>query len=183
MTHPTRRPVHRGGRAARRAATVAATALTGAVLLGCGGDDASSGAASTPTFEVATTLSGPAAVTTPPQGTCISRVPGQPISEAEAEVRFSTSGVCPSYVTVVAGTKVRWTNDHGEPVTVTLSEAVALAPPSSGTEVFPQLDDGPTVFEEEVAPGATYAHPMAAAGTYYFRLDVLPTFLGTVEVR
>ncbi len=152
-------------------------------LAGCGGDDGDGGGTASGSIVVPTTLSGPAAVTTPPEGMCISRVPGQSLSEAEAVVRFSTTGVCPSYVTVDAGTKVRWTNDHTAPVTVTLSAAVATAPPSSGPEVFPSVDAGPVVLSESVAAGATLEHLMADAGTFHFRIDLIPTFLGTVEVR
>lgn len=174
----TRRP---NPRPARLAPLALVTALGLAALAGCGGDDAADDATAA-SFTVPTTLSGAAAITTPPQGTCISRTPGQPLDEAEAVVRFSTSGVCPSYVTVTGGTTVRWTNDHSAPVTVTLTEAPPAAPPSSG-QAFPSPDSGPVVFEESIAAGATFEHETGAAGTYYFRIDLIPTFLGTVEVR
>ena len=169
---------------AHRHLTIAfVAALSAGALTACGGGDGdASGVEDAATFTVPTTLRGAAAVTTPPQGTCISRAPGQPLDEAEAEVRFSTSGVCPSYVTVTGGTTVRWTNDHSAPVKVTMTEAPPAVPPSSG-EVFPSPDSGAVVFTESVDAGATFEREMASSGTYYFRLDLIPTFLGTVEVR
>jgi hypothetical protein len=38
------------------------------------------------------------------------------------------------------------------------------------------------VFATEVAPGATLSETMEDAGVYYVRLDLIPTFPGTVEV-
>ena len=37
--------------------------------------------------------------------------------------------------------------------------------------------------DQSVDAGATLEREMASSGTYYFRLDLIPTFLGTVEVR
>jgi len=144
------------------------------VLAACAGSDAAEQA---PT----TTLSVAAAITTPPDGPCISRMPGQALDEAEAVVHLSITGVCPSYVTVNAGTKVRWTNDHTAPVTVTMSAA--------GAASTNPLDDkntatgGAQVFSQEIAPGGTFAHTPRQAGTYYYRISIIPTFLGTVEVK
>lgn len=171
------RPALRRARTARRHAGLAVVAGLALVAFGCGGDEAAAP-------EVPTTLSGAAGISTPPGGPCISRVPGQPLSEAEALVRFSATGVCPSYVTVTAGTKVRWTNDHGDAVTVTMQAAGPA--PSSVTEAFSGTNPatgGEVVFQEEVAAGETFTHTMDTAGSYYYRLDLIPTFLGTVEVK
>ncbi len=165
----------------RTAALLAAGLLGPSLLLGaCGGDD--SGAS--PAITVATTLSGAAAITTPPQGTCTTKSPGEPLDAAEAVVRFSTSGVCPSYVTIKAGTPVRWTNDHSSAVTLSLTAAAPAA--TGGRDAFgggANAADGAELFRQSVAPGATFERQFDAAGTYYFRLDLIPTFLGTVEVQ
>jgi plastocyanin len=107
-----------------------------------------------------------------------------PLIEGEAEVRFSATGVCPSYVTVEAGTTLRWTNDHAAPVTVTL--AAAGAPAADHEDAFSgtnRASGGEAVFVAAVAAGETHPWAMERAGTYHFRLDLIPTLLGTVEVQ
>jgi len=125
-----------------------------------------------------------AALADPPSGPCVSKMPGEPLSEDEARVRFSATGVCPSYVTVTVGTRVRWTNDHDAPVRVTLATAgPAAAGPAEAFAGTNPAKGGTTVFSEQVGPGDTFSYRPDRAGVYYVRLDLIPTFLGTLEVR
>ena len=170
------------GRTRRRAvlAGLVAPAL-GLVAVACGGTD-DTGATSTTAMVVTTLTDAGTAVV--PSGPCISKMPGEPLTEDEARVRFSATGVCPSYVTVTAGTRVRWTNDHTAAVQVTLVTAgPAAAGPAEAFAGTNPANGGTTVFSRRVAPGETFAHRPERAGTYFFRLDLIPTFLGTLEVR
>lgn len=99
---------------------------------------------------------------TPP---CVSRMPGEQLTEAEAVVGFSRENVCPGYVTVAAGTPVTWRNDDTEPFAVEVT--------SSGT----------VVATGSVAPGESWRYEFTEAGAYEYRTDALPDFVGIVEVQ
>jgi plastocyanin len=140
---------------------VAAIALVVALAAGpvacSSGDDSSSPSGDAPTTAPTTDATEP-----PP---CVSRMPGQQLSEQEAVVGFNRENVCPGYVTVAAGTEVTWRNDDTEPFTVEVTSA------------------GSPVAASTVEPGETWRYEFADAGAYEYRTDALPDFVGIVEVQ
>jgi plastocyanin len=133
---------------------IAATVL--AVPLGaCSSDDEGS------TSGGGATTAGDATGTPP----CVSRMPGEQLTEAEAVVGFSRENVCPGYVTVAAGTQVTWRNDDTEPFVVDVTSS------------------GGVIASGSVAPGETWRYEFTEAGAYEYRTDALPDFVGIVEVQ
>jgi plastocyanin len=116
----------------------------------------------------ATTEALPDATAPPP---CVSRMPGQQLTEDEAVVGFDRTNVCPAYVTVAAGTEVTWRNDDTEPFAVEITSAG----PGPGMELV--------VATETIEPGDRWSYEFTDAGAYEFRTDALPDFLGIVEVQ
>jgi plastocyanin len=96
-------------------------------------------------------------------GECASRMPGDVLTAAEAVVRFSAQRVCLGYVTVAPGTEVSWQNAGDQPGTVTVTTPTPVTSPA-------------------VAPGDTWTHRFDDRGVFSYRIDVLPAFVGTVEV-
>lgn len=140
------------------------------VVGGCGSDDAS------PAERGAThpTTSGHAATPTTSapinELQCISRMPGEILTEAEAVVRFSTAKACPGYVTVRPGTQVTFHNEDSTAHRVTINATNATG------ETLPEVASG------VAQPGATWVLAFDDLGMFSYTLDAIPTFRGTVEV-
>ena len=103
--------------------------------------------------------------TDPVGAACAMHQPGELLTPEEAEVRFDSSHLCLGYVTIVPSTPVRWHNEGKVASLVTVLAA-----------------DGSTVFEETAEPGKEVTHSFDE-GVYTYKVDVLPSFVGTVEVR
>lgn len=92
---------------------------------------------------------------------------GEVLTAPEAHVLVSSERVCPGYVTVNPGTPVTFENRDDEPLTVSITE---------GWE-----ESSDEVTSLEVGPGATAEFVSEEPAVRYFRLSMVPTFLGTIE--
>ncbi len=99
-------------------------------------------------------------------GQCSHKYPGEVMTEAEAVVTFSRSGICPGYVTVDADTAVRWRNADTAAFTVTIRR---------------DAPDGPVLDQLVVAPGKTRTTRLTA-GRYAYATDAIESFRGWVDV-
>lgn len=140
------------------------------VLAGCGSGDTSPAqrSATHPTTSGHATSPTTSAPTNELQ--CVSRMPGEILTEAEAVVRFSTAKACPGYVTVRPGTKVTFHNEDSTAHRVTINGTNATG------ETLPEVGSG------VAQPGATWVLTFDDLGMFSFTLDAIPTFRGTVEV-
>lgn len=140
-----------------------------AVPAGCGSDDS-------PASGRDTTASPTSAPTTQhsPSPTnemgCVSKMPGEILTEAEAVVAFSTTKACPGYVTIRPGTEVTFRNEDSVAHRITINGTNATG------EKLPVVANG------TAQPGATWAHTFDDLGMFSYTLDAIPTFRGTVEV-
>lgn len=106
-------------------------------------------------------------------GDCPSRMPGETLSAEEAVVKVNTERICPAYVTVAQGTPVTWHNDGNRDATVTVTEYTASAP---GQPLA-------VLVENTVSPGREWAWTPPEATMFAFRIDIVPAFMGTIEVQ
>ena len=171
------------GRRPRLAAAAAAELL----LLGlaaCGKDATPApGASSTPATTAAATTGTTATpnplmahgdpesntgVPGPGGSSCISKAPGEVYSAAEAVIRFSPETICPGFVTVPVGTPVTFDNRDTAPHEVKITRGAA--------------PDAPVIASQTVAPGQQWAQSWSAADNLAFRIDAIPSFVGTITV-
>ena len=101
---------------------------------------------------------------------CISRMPGEILTEAEAVVRFSTTKACPGYVTIRPGTKVTFHNEDS------VAHRITVNPTNATGEQLPEVAAG------TAGPGRTWMHVFDDLGMFSFSLDAIPSFRGPVEV-
>ncbi|MFN8037745.1 MAG: hypothetical protein U0Q07_00920 [Acidimicrobiales bacterium] len=167
----------------RRLATAAGLVLL-AGLAACGKDATPSSSPSTsPATTVAATTGTTAAanplmahgdpesntgVPGPGGSTCISKAPGEVYSASEAFIRFSPETICPGFVTVTVGTPVTFDNRDTAPHEVRITRGAAA--------------DAPVVASQTVAPGQQWAQSWSAADNLAFRIDAIPSFVGTITV-
>jgi len=97
---------------------------------------------------------------------CSHKYPGEVMTEAEAVVTFSRTGICPGYVSVDADTAVRWRNADTAAFTVTIRR---------------DAPDGPVLDQLVVAPGATRTTRLTT-GRYAYDTDAIESFRGWVDV-
>ncbi len=157
----------------RPSAAAVAAVLLALVLSGCGSSGNGPAPASTTAAGAGATSGVPASRvlspgTTRAKGTCVSRMPGEVLAAIDAVVQFSTSQVCPGYVTVRPGTPVTFTNEDAVAHTVTIQE---------GT-----LPGGKTIASGSAPPGGSWVQPFDTLGSFTYVLDAIPSFRGTVEV-
>ncbi len=181
----TRRPPLGAPRRARRALAATGGAVVLLVALAaCGKDDAPAPAASsTPATTVAATTgtTGPAnplmahedprsntGVPGPNGSTCISKAPGEVYTAAEAFIRFSPETICPGFVTIAVDTPVTFDNRDTAPHEVKITRGAAA--------------DAPVVATQTVAPGQQWSQSWSAADNLAFRIDAIPSFVGTITV-
>ena len=160
---PTRRTT-----IATRMALAALAVATPIGLAACSDDEASA----PEQVPLAIEEAAPGTVPPPTMPTdCVDYPPGDILSAAEANVRFSTESVCPGYVTITVGTPVTFTNtiDESFDVTVTTLEL-------DGT-----LGEIP-FFARTIPPLGTVDYTFEEEGLYAYRLDALEGFKGTIEV-
>lgn len=189
-SHPTSTDRHVGRRSRGRRATALTMVATLSLALaagGCGKDEpspASQGPGTAPTTSAAATAttdqllaggglhgdpsSNIGGVPGPGGAPCVSKAPGEAYTEAEAVILFSPETICPGYVTVPVGVPVTFDNRDSAPHLVTLTRG--LAP------------DAPVVATERLAGGQTWRYTFDAAGDVTFRIDAIPTFVGTITV-
>lgn len=98
-------------------------------------------------------------------GECVSRTPGELLSEVEAVVRFTPEQICPGYVTIAAGTRVTWVNRDGVAHEVRITQGAT------------------PVAAELLGPGRSWQYQFDTAGVYTFETDAIEAFRGTVEVQ
>ncbi len=89
--------------------------------------------------------------------------PLQPDVRGPDEVWISSSGFDPATLTVAVGTTVTWTNNDGEPHTVTSSAKLFS---SSGLE-----------------EGEGFSYTFASPGTYTYYCQLHPHMTGTIVVK
>lgn len=148
--------------------------VAGVLALGACGSDGSTAAART-TAPVATNVSTDAShgdhaehtnlSSESPDLQCPMHMPGDLLTEAEAEVVFDAEHVCLSYVTITAGTTVTWNNadaaDHDVIIWQGDTEIDRLAAPAGGS-----VD---RTFDE--------------VGVFQFSHTAIDGFRGSVEVQ
>lgn len=126
---------------------------------------------------------GGAVFSTPAPTGCATKMPGDVMTAAEATVSLSPTSVCPSYVTVAAGTTITFANTGSDAATITVHRGL---PPNASTGYLDAPSTtGPTpvLAKATVAPAAKATNAIDAPGTYYFTFDKIPTFIGTIEVK
>jgi plastocyanin len=157
----TRRGLH------RPVALVAAVGLVMLLGAGCssGGGDGDGAESGTGAVTATTATDAGSGGHGAGPGECVSRTPGQLLSEVEAVVRFTPEQICPGYVTIAAGTRVTWVNqdDVAHEVRVT-----------QGTD---------PVATELVEPGRSWQYQFDTPGVFTFVTDAIEAFRGTVEVQ
>ncbi len=151
----------------RPSAALASAALAFALLastVACGDDDGGDASSTT-------TAAAAGAITVPPKDDgCFTLTPGEIYSAEQALVVLKPQSVCPSFLTLRAGTELRFRNDDTVPHTVQVERG---STPKTATQIA----------EQELAPGTTWSFRFGDPDTYLFTTDVLATFLGVVEVR
>lgn len=158
--------------APRRLGLLAALAVL-SVATACGSDDPPAAVrdrVTTPsTTPASDTTDGHSPTPTNEMG-CVSRMPGEILTEAEAVVTFSTAKACPGYVTIRLGTTVTFHNEDSVAHRVTINGTNA-----TGAQL-------PEVAGGTAQPGQTWTHTFDDLGMFSYTLDAIPTFRGTVEV-
>lgn len=133
--------------------------------------------------------SGPVTPATGPLEGCISKVPGEFLTEAEAVVRLSPSAVCPGFVTVKPGTTVTFTNtDATKPHTLVITRGTAAPTtterdPSAPASAVPTTAAEAPVLSTTIPAGGTATQTFDTAGQFTFTTDAIPGYRGTVDVR
>ena len=97
-------------------------------------------------------------------------MPGDLLAEADAVVRFDSTEICPGYVTVAPGTAVTWRNHDQDAAAVQILDA------------YPGPDAG-SVGGGMVAAHADWQRRFEEPDVYYYTVEAIPGFVGTVEVR
>lgn len=158
----------------RRLAVIHAVAMVPVTLLGCGSSapDQSkavpAGSTGLTTSSLAVRPPPAPGTTSPGDGGCVTRMPGQILSAEEAVVRFSPSQVCPGYVTIAPGTPVTFANQDTKAHTITITEG--------------NLPGGKVVADGVAEPGQTWVRTFDTLGAFTYTTDAIPSFRGTVEV-
>jgi plastocyanin len=102
-----------------------------------------------------TSVAQPTPATTPSSGS------GSTGAGSATAVSIANMAFSPDQVTIKVGDTVTWTNNDSVPHTVTGSD----------------FDSG------QLAPGATFTHTFAAAGTFDYKCTIHPTMLAKVTVE
>lgn len=96
---------------------------------------------------------------------CVSHMPGELLTAAEAIVTFDKQRVCRGYVTVGPTTNVSWSNNDSARHKVTVTN----------------LERTETIYETDVEPDQVVFRTFPI-GIYLYKVDALPSFTGTIEV-
>lgn len=120
----------------------------------------------------ATTSTTSVPVVTGGEWECAMTMPGEVLTATQAVVEMDAGKVCPAYVLIAAPTAVTWRNRGTDPVTVTVLREYPRGEPAPGA----------VVAEEPVPAGDAWARDFDRAGTWYFQVSSVPTFVGTVQV-
>jgi len=153
-----------------RLVAVVVSMAVGLLVAGCASSETPDAAPSiTTTSAVAEPPIGGGSASGPnPAGDCPMTTPGVLLAEAEAIVKFAADRVCPGYLTLAPGTEVRFRNEAAVAANVTVT--------------FGDEPDTEPLFREALESGQVAFVEVNEPGFYQYRISVIPSFVGTLEV-